>query len=415
MSCRKAWNREFLDSIMTKAFVDGAYKKYREDLLFQREKSMLPETIPYVERAVISKKYTEEAHDLRIKRRELHIEKNKIPFIVYTQPVEEIIEFKTKLSEYDTKISAIDIQVKLCVFKRDLILGRANNAPTEAKQFIRACPADNCRGFLSSQWKCGICNIWVCPDCHEIKGDTRDVDHTCKPENIETAKLLAKDSKPCPKCASMIFKLSGCDQIFCTACHIAFSWNTGRIETGVIHNPHYYEYLRQTGGGAIPREIGDIPCGGMPSNTIVMAKLNEIQYNHLIGGFRPDQIIRLYRHIEMVELPMHRINRINDNRDLRISYLMKEIDESSFKRLLQQREKAQSKKGEVLLVFQMFIQLCSDIMQRLVATIKKIDEIEKYNKEFIALRDYANENITNIAKRYKTIPRLIKDNWNMYG
>jgi hypothetical protein len=27
----------------------------------------------------------------------------------------------------------------------------------ERSLFVRACPDEDCRGFLSSQWKCGIC------------------------------------------------------------------------------------------------------------------------------------------------------------------------------------------------------------------------------------------------------------------
>ena len=40
----------------------------------------------------------------------------------------------------------------------------------QAAQFIRKCPADGCEGFLSSAWKCGVCNIWACPHCFAAKG-----------------------------------------------------------------------------------------------------------------------------------------------------------------------------------------------------------------------------------------------------
>jgi hypothetical protein len=161
---------------------------------------------------------------------------------------------------------------------------------------------NGCRGFLSHGGKCGLCKTRVCSKCHEPKLDTEGTEdevvevveeeiqepvkvveevrqepveevrmevvetirrnrHVCDPNNIETANLLKKDTKACPKCASMIFKISGCDQMFCTQCHTAFSWRTGSIETKVIHNPHYYQYLReQSADGEIPRNPLDNPC-----------------------------------------------------------------------------------------------------------------------------------------------------------
>jgi hypothetical protein len=72
----------------------------------------------------------------------------------------------------------------------DIIRGIRNanvEIQAERRQFIKPCPADDCRGFLSSQWKCGTCNIWTCPDCHVIIGDSKDAPLTCDPNNVETA------------------------------------------------------------------------------------------------------------------------------------------------------------------------------------------------------------------------------------
>ena len=38
-----------------------------------------------------------------------------------------------------------------------VILSAGRSTKTERKAFIKRCPADDCRGFLSSQWKCGLC------------------------------------------------------------------------------------------------------------------------------------------------------------------------------------------------------------------------------------------------------------------
>jgi hypothetical protein len=94
--------------------------------------------------------------------------------------------------------------------QRQLYQGANVTQTTERQEFIKSCPDTNCRGFLSSQWKCGICEKWACPACHEIKGDTRDAEHTCNPETVATVALLQNDTRPCPKCRTGIFKIDGC-------------------------------------------------------------------------------------------------------------------------------------------------------------------------------------------------------------
>ena len=44
---------------------------------------------------------------------------------------------------------------------------------------------------------------------------------------------------------------------------IAFSWNTGRKVTGVVHNPHFYAWARENNTNA-RRVVGEVACGGIP-------------------------------------------------------------------------------------------------------------------------------------------------------
>ena len=103
--------------------------------------------------------------------------------------------------------------------------------------------------------------MWTCPECHVIKGLSRDAVHTCNENDVATAKLLNSDTKPCPSCRTPIFKIMGCDQMWCTQCHTGFSWRTGMIQNSHIHNPHYFEWQRQQTDGNILRNQGDIECG----------------------------------------------------------------------------------------------------------------------------------------------------------
>ena len=48
--------------------------------------------------------------------------------------------------------------------------------------------------------------------------------------------LIKKETVKCPNCATPIYKISGCDQMWCTSCNIAFNWRTGRKIKGIIHH-----------------------------------------------------------------------------------------------------------------------------------------------------------------------------------
>lgn len=117
------------------------------------------------------------------------------------------------------------------------------------------CPKNKCKGLVT-RGKCSECKITICCKCQEAKNE----EHKCNEDVLETLALLKKDTKPCPKCKIPIYKIQGCDQMFCVECKTAFSWRTGNIQTGVIHNPHYFEWLRNTTNGNIPRQPGDDPC-----------------------------------------------------------------------------------------------------------------------------------------------------------
>lgn len=403
LNCRNAWNREFLDSILSRYFVDGKYKKQRECVLYEREKLLMPETMPFVEKYIIKK-------NINIQISQLKQEK------IRAQQRQQIYNFEgsleDKLNEYKRRqdntqeLFNFDKDIALLQYHLHLLNNDNEVINIERQKFVRACPANECRGFLSSQWKCGLCNVWVCPKCHEIIGKDKNVEHTCCPENIATAELLAKDSKPCPKCASMIFKVSGCSQMWCVQCHTTFDWKTGRIETGRVHNPHYYEYLRNTNEGNIPREQGDIPCGGLPEAYHIRMLLTGYITNDMLDNLL--SIMRMERHIDLVEIPAYRADDYTDNRDLRIKYLAKEIDDDTLKRSLQQREKNNTRKKEIHMLLQMFHQVIVDIILRynaeIVAELENKKVFTKITKthlsEFERLRRYFNECAIKIGNRY---------------
>jgi hypothetical protein len=385
MNCKKEWSRDILLSNFTKKFVTKDYKLHRENVLFEKERSLLPETQPYVEREKKLRKYTALMTGIKTQMTQTSTCINNI---INNPEVPSSITRSQNAMAKKKEMACLEVEMR----HYELCYAITFNRQADTKKaFVRACPANGCRGFLSTAWKCGLCEKWSCPECHEVKGEDKNAPHTCKPECVETARLLAKDSKTCPKCAALIFKIDGCDQMFCTQCTTAFSWRTGNIEAGRIHNPHYYQYLQAH--GQLRREPGDVPCGGLPHVNAILILGNT-------GTYKPEEIAALcqihrhHAHNEMVVLPRF-VENVEDNRDLRIRYMIGDFDDENFKRRLQQREKAREKKRDIRSVIEMYQAVVLDIFQKIV-----VHKQTNYFPELNAITNHTNEMFGVLAKTW---------------
>lgn len=414
MNCRKAWSREILVGNFTQKFTSRVYKTRRETVLFERERSLMPATQPYleIEREIrrLTKNIDDRRKDLAAAESDTR-RTNAIPLSVLAVNNNLSSEFdadilREKLSGEERKVvSSIMVDLQVLERVRDKHTWRltSGNISTERRQFVRACPATNCRGFLSTAWKCGACDLWACPDCHEVKGPERDAPHTCDPNSIATAILLAKDSRNCPKCAAMIFKIDGCDQMFCTQCQTAFSWRTGRVETGTIHNPHYYEYRRAHGG--LERNPGDVPCGGFPDWLNVAGSLPGFMSRE--DRSKLSAAHRSYGHCMWVIMPRYAVNDAGDNRDLRIKFMIADLTEDEFRKRIQQREKARQRKSDIHQVLTMYLAVLNDLFHAPALGSDLITSLDE-------LRIHVNTTLRDISKRYTqcAVP-FISDGFNM--
>ena len=377
-TCNKEWTRQFMSTVFTKVFINTDYKKHKEHVLFEQEQALLPATQPIVENIIKCERLGDEIRGV-----------------------------EREINDAYSRISALRAQ------KGRLERGINTQVPaSERSTFIKACPDQDCRGFLSSQWKCGICEKWVCPDCHEIKGHTRDAQHACNPDNVATALLLANDTKSCPSCGTGIHKLEGCDQMFCTLCHTGFSWKTGKIQTN-IHNPHYYEWLRRTGGDA-DRNPGEIVCGREITHTMTRAIMTQLR----IKGATVETIRRLSEicesiiHLRLVTMDRYRVDHMLNNQDLRVAYLRNQISKDELKTHLQREDKKHQKTREINNVLTMLTNTATDIIYRfqdelsnsLIGACDILDEI-------VRIIEYSNECFVDISRTWGS--KLIVINGNL--
>lgn len=257
MNCKTMITPQFIVTNINKTYYNGEFKKKLKEKLWESEHARFPETMDYMTSVI------------KLRKNEKILE-----------------EYRSEIKQYKDKIDSLKrqsyiIENKIYRFKNmnqhnvfddpPINDGENVNGPADQEQynreratrFIMPCRNTDCNGYLNTKYKCELCETFTCAKCFEFIGKSEDKEtHECKEENIQSAELIRKETKPCPKCGTRISKISGCDQMWCTECKVAFSWRSGMIETGTIHNPHYYQWMRQNKSGEMRNPLDQI-CGGL--------------------------------------------------------------------------------------------------------------------------------------------------------
>jgi hypothetical protein len=354
----------------------------------------------------------------------------------------------------------------------------AGDAATERRhvEVMRGCPEEGCRGFLDGKWKCGVCDARVCRHCHDVLEEDEAAParmmhagsgsasgqsgsssssqepaeeappkdkrwHVCEIAAVETARMLAKDTKPCPSCKALISKIDGCDQMWCTLCQTPFSWATGQKEEGRVHNPHYYEWLRRT-KGSVPREMGDVPGGDCCAADNTLRPLLWMHHTDVVNGAydllftdvtgavtkRIDEL----GHVEDVRLEMmgyvagkasqiisefHRrilevyqydvanrqtwYERYTDRQgeEDAIDYLVGRLSEGDWQKKCWSRDRLRRFRNDVKEIKRMFYAAGRDLLNSLTIGMGSV-KVGETIKGLVELTNYSNEMIMNARKRY---------------
>ena len=404
MNCKKPWEQKFIVENLNRTFCEKEYKSHRKDLLVDREISKLPETMHLAER---EKKITVEKEKAKVFREK------------YLKLQKEVAILKQEYSKCNNNIYII----------RYNAMHNCDEVGAERKKFIMSCPNNDCRGYLSTQYKCELCQLFTCPHCLEILGYTKTDEHVCNPDNISSAELIKKETKACPSCGVRIFKISGCSQIWCTECKVAFDYNTGKIDTGVIHNPHYYAHMRQLNNGQVPRNPQDICCGGLCTvyqlQNIIITKVNTIYTDadelFTMTTYLGD-IHRSLSHINYRDLPRVR-TLVRDNQDfenLRIEYILGKKDKKQMGTQIYKRDNQRKKNTELLHLYELLSVVGTENFNTLSLPTNLIKNKKDYTnliddkiKILDNLREYCNGEFAKISVAYNYKALLITDTWDI--
>jgi hypothetical protein len=191
---------------------------------------------------------------------------------------------------------------------------------------------------------------------------------------------------------------------------------------GTIHNPHFIQFSIQN--GTAERNPQDVPCGGLPDVYTFFNRVRHYSKYHPDGSRLFDTFslpIRGLRHLINVEEQHYRPADVRDtNTDLRVQYLLNEIDDDAFSSAIMKRDTALKKKKAFHDIVVMTMHTGSDIMNilnDLLSTFHK--SLNKYDVNAIdvqmttieKLRLYANSHFMRMGQLYNCKYPCIDEAW----
>lgn len=392
MNCRKAFNQKFVVESLNRSFFDGDYKKHRKQLLLDNELSRMADTMVAAQR-----------------QKQIDTETVK-----FTEQQKICLELRKQLKTETLKLRELSINI------HRIRNGNNDNAnDSERRKFIMPCPSENCNGYLSSQYKCGLCTMFTCPDCFELIGYNKTDAHTCNDDCVKSAEMIKKDTRPCPNCGIRIHKIAGCNQMWCVECKTGFNYETGHIDKGPIHNPHFYQWQATQNNGITPRNPGDIACGGLIQlrelrqiRILITAALSDpTEFKKLNTQF--DNLHRAVSHITYYDLPHIRtsVRNLEDNEGLRIKYILNKKTKSELSTDILRNDNSRRKLADTLHIYELLSVVGIETFANMIANKDVSETIALINRTRPAsVSCRYNE---NLKKSIEIIKNLINDYNNL--
>ena len=309
--------------------------------------------------------------------------------------------------------------------KPKLFLSTSSNNP------IFPCPASDCRGFVSGSY-CGTCKREVCKKCREFtilnqdQSKTQGTDseepqkcnsktntssntkqsiysnsntntnsnfmnvsnqkhkkHECNSQILASIQSIDQESKSCPRCRALIFKIEGCNHMFCTNCRTHFDWVSGRVLTS-SSNHHYDSTVLFSKNVALfkhsnsenTEQCTTDPFTDAIPNSVIISIRSSTKGEELYRALWKETISARY-------LLRKRLNTYDTELQyqegllrIRLMYLRKQVTENQAKSRILQEDEKHEKIFRQRTLLEMYLNACNDL-QRMVYVNQSSSQINE--------------------------------------
>jgi hypothetical protein len=292
--------------------------------------------------------------------------------------------------------------------KPKLFLSTSSNNP------IFPCPASDCRGFVSGSY-CGTCKREVCKKCREftiliqdqsktqtteepqknylnintkqsiynVSNQNKLKKHECNQQILASIQSIDQESKSCPRCRALIFKIEGCNHMFCTNCRTHFDWVSGRVLTSSSN--HHYDSttlfsknvaLFKHSNSENTEQCTTDPFTDAIPNSVITSIQSTTQGDKVYRALWKETISSRY-------LLRKRLNSFETELQyqegllrIRLMYLRKQLTENQAKSRILQEDEKHEKIFRQRTLLEMYLNACNDL-QRMVYVNQSTSQIDE--------------------------------------
>ena len=373
VGCGREWDTAELNARIGKTFWSKEFRTARRTYLLEREQPLLDGTRP-------AALHEQRLRDLRLRIREARA-------LVCAEPhyAPHRVVHRSLL--------------------RDLSIAQQRGVTHVQYAPLRCCTC-NAYAVRNENGVCDHCGARTCLQCGTGHAD----DAVCDPDTVATLRTIRAECRSCVHCNAPSQRAEGCAVMWCAWCGTFWNWDTRRVIPTRHHMPHNPDHQRwqATHQGALPREVDDIPCGGLPDASVVHAALLREVLIHMEVHPMASLILEATELLHDAQRLRHRLPhdvRATDNsRAIRVAMLLGDVDDSKASLLLERDERLRHMRRDVRHVFDTLVLSGTDVLQRFC---ESRDGIRTTLLRLMELRQICDDALADLARVHeRKVPRI---------